>query len=258
MSKNAKIAVIVSVLAVIVLIVVLSSTIFSVRNVNLIWYNTHTGILANLTNETALKTSGAESKSVFILDKEKITENLEKEYPYLRVINLEVVWPNNLNLHVIQRQEVYALPISNGRFAITDEYFKVLDIVNTFNSINTNAILINTDAFINTDAQIADTLDIFGDAVYLNVYNAFLQLSRTLADMRAIVASCELTETTLTIHTHFDSIIELDKPFANTSAKMRLAIKTFDLLTTEDYKDSTIQVFVNDDNELEARYFKEQ
>ena len=257
MSKNAKIAVVVSVLAVIVLIVVLSSTIFSVHRDNLIWYNTPTGTLASLTNETALSTSEADSQSVFLLDREKITQNLEKEYPYLRVISLEVVWPNNLNIHVMQRQEVYAVPISNNRYAITDEYFKVLDIVNTFNSTNTNAILINTDECLNTNAQIADTLDIFGDAVYFNIYNAFLQFGRTLADMRAIIASCELTETTLTIHTHFDSLIKLDKPFANTDTKMRLAIKTFDAFTTEDYKNSVIEVFTNNNNEPEARYYWE-
>ncbi len=256
MTKNAKIAVIVSILSVIVLIVVLCSTVFSIQNAQLIWYSERTSTLQTLNNETALKATNAQSKSVFLLDKEKAINNIQKKYPTLRVIKLEVAFPNILKIHATERQEVYALPISNNKYAITDEYFSVINIVNSFSSINTNAILINTDAFLNLSPQKSDVIDIFGDKVYKDIYTAFQELSKNLADFRAIIASATLTDSTLTLKTHQGTTLKLDKPFANTTAKMRLAIKTFDLLSAEDYPNSTIEVFVNNQNKLESRFYK--
>ncbi|MBO5103028.1 MAG: hypothetical protein J6C13_02940 [Clostridia bacterium] len=257
MSKNAKIAVIVSVLAVIVLLVVLSSTVFSVRKANLVWYNTPTGTLANLSNNMVLKSSKLEANSVFLLDKNKAIENLEEKYPDMRIIDIEICWPNEVKIHAIQRQEVYAIRVANGRIAIMDEYFKVLNVVSAFSSTKTNAILLNTNEYENKYVSKADQVDIFGSKVYTDIYTAFMELGRNLADMRAIIANAEITETTLTLNTHFNSKILLAQPFANTTAKMRLALKTFDMCTAEDYKNSTIQVFVNNRDLLESRFIKE-
>ena len=255
MTKNSKIAIIVSVFAVIVLIVVLSSTVFSIHRAQVIWYNTPNSTLNKLSDDNALSISQAKSKSVFLFDRKNAISNLEKNYPELRVVNLEVQWPNILKIHAVQREQVYALLVADGKYAIVDQYFKVLDTTTSFTTEKNNAILLNTEEFKNQVVSKGDVLDIFGKEVYLNTYNAFIELSRTLADMRAIISSASLDQNTLSLETFFGLKIKIDKPFANTCKKMRLAIKTFDLLTAEDYNNKTIEIFVNSNNQLEARYY---
>lgn len=257
MSKNCKIAIIVSIIALIALIVVLASAVFCVKKVDIVWYKTPSESMNAVTNEQFLEKSGVANSSVFLLDREKATANIEAAYPDVRVINIEVIWPNVMKIHAAEREKVYALPIKNGKFAIVDEYFKVLEVADTFTSTKTNAILINTDATKDLSAKRADTINIFGMSVWNNIYNAFLELERDLIDFRAIVANTTLTETSMTINTHMGVTIKLDKPFANTRAKMRMALKTFDLMTTEDYPDSIVEVFINEDGELTSRVYRE-
>lgn len=256
LSKNGKIAVIVAVVAFVALIVVLASAVFCVKKVELVWYKTPSSEVGAITQAQFLEKSGVANSSVFLLDREKAVANIESAYPDVRVINVEVVWPNVMKIHAVEREAVYALPIKNGKFAIVDEYFKVLEIVDTFTSTKTNAILINTTDTSKLEVKRADTINLFGTTVWSNIYNAFLELERDLIDFRAIISNATLTETTLTINTHMGVTMKLDKPFANTRAKMRLALKTFDLMTTEDYPNSVVEVFVNDEGELVSRIYK--
>ncbi len=255
MSKNGKIAIIVSVLVFVAVVVVLASAVFCVKKVEIVWYKTPTTTTASITQEQFLEKSGVANSSVFLLDREKAVKNIESTYPDVRVISLEVLWPNVMKIHAVEREEVYALPIKNGKFALVDEYFKVLDVVDTFTSTKTNAILINTTATSELEVKRADEISMFGQSVWSNIYNAFLELERNIIDFRAIISNATLSESTLTINTHMGVTIKLDKPFANTRPKMRLALKVFDLMTTEDYANKVIEVFVNDNNELESRIY---
>lgn len=257
MSKNSKIAVILAVLAFVALIVVLASAVFCVKKVQLVWYKTPSTTLSAVSDAQFLEKSGVVNKSVFLLDRDSAICNIEASFPDVRVINLEVVWPNVIKLHLAERESVYAVPIKNGKFAIVDEYFKVLEVVDNFTSTKTNAVLINTEAASNLDVQRADNINVFGKTVWLNIYNAFLELERDLVDFRAIVSNVTLTENSLNVYTHMGTTFKIEKPFANTRSKMRLAIKTFDLLTTEDYPDCVIEVLVNNEDELVSRVYKE-
>ena len=255
MTKNAKIAIIVSVLAVITLLVVLSSTVFAVSSARIIWYNTPTGTLASLTNEKVLENSKISGQSVFILDRKKAINSLESKYPRMRVIDIEVTWPNNINVHAIERQEVYAIKLNDSKYAITDEYFKILEIRNNYLSTQTNPILVESDDIIDNNYKLNDIIEFKYNETFINIYNAFIQLEQDLTDMRALCANLNYTNSKVTINTHFGVTIILDNPTINTSAKMRLAIKTFALLGTEDYGKGTIEIFVNNDNKLESRYY---
>ncbi len=257
MSKNGKIAVIVSVLAFVALIVVLASAVFCVKKAEVVWYKTPSTALASVSNGQLLEKSGVTNQSVFLLDREKAVANIETAFPDVRVINVEVVWPNVMKVHATEREQVYAVPIKNGKFALVDEYFKVLEVVDSFTSTKTNAVLVNTDAVKDMDFARADTINLFGKIVWLNIYNAFLELERDLIDFRAIISNVTLTETTLTLNTHMGVTVKLEKPFANTRAKMRMALKTFDYLTTEDYPNCVVEVLVNNNGELVSRVYDE-
>ncbi len=255
MTKSAKIAVVVSILAVITLLIVVSSTIFALESARVIWYNTPNNTLASISSETMLENTGVRGQSVFVLDKKRAKENLEKKYPKMRVIDLEVAWPNIINIHAIERQQVYAVKLSDTKFAIVDEYLKILDIKNSFSSTQTNEILTEIKDLEDKNYKIGDTIAFeYGDT-FVNMYDAFTELSRNLTDMKALFSGISYTNSKVTINTHFGVTIILDNPTINTSAKTRMAIKTFDLLSTEDYGHGTIEVFVNSDNTIESRYY---
>lgn len=255
MTKNAKIAVVVSILAVITLLVVVSSTIFALESARVIWYNTPSSALASISSETMLENTGVRGQSVFILDKKRAKENLEKKYPKMRVIDLEVAWPNIVNIHAIERQQVYAIKLSETKFAIVDEYFKILELKSTFSSTQTNEILTEIKDLEDKNYKLGDTISFAHTDTFVGIYNAFTELSRNLTDMKALFSSISYTNSKVTISTHFGVTIVLDNPTKNTSAKTRMAIKTFDLLATEDYGHGTIEVFVNSENTLESRYY---
>lgn len=257
MSKNAKIAIIVAVVALIALIVVLSSTVFVVKKAEIVWYKDVSQNLSQIDNDTILEKSGVQSQSVFFLDRDKAIQSLELSYPEIRVINIEVVWPNTLKIHAVEREPVYCLRVSDDKYAIVDEYFKVLSVEDSFDNTQTNATLIDTDATQNLNVVRGDDINIFGATVWSDIYYAFAEMERDIVDFHAIVKTAQLSETTMTIFTHQGTKIILDKPFANTRAKMRAGLGVFDTLTTDDYPGSVIQVFVNNDNELEARYYTE-
>ena len=210
MRKNTKIAIAVIVLAVLTLIIVLASTVFAVGSVRLIWYNTPNGTLASLTNENILKSSGVQGNSVFLLDRDKAIENIEKEYPRLRVIDIEICWPNIMNVHAIERQEVYAVRIGD-KYAITDEYLKILDIVPTYTSTNINPVVLEIPD-LDDNYQKGDTIEHEYFETFVGVYNGFIAMGRDLTDMRALCASMSYTNAHLTITTHFGVTIILDNP----------------------------------------------
>lgn len=252
MSKNSRIAIIVAVIAFIAVIVVLASAVFCVKKVEIVWYKTPSSATATITETQLLEKSGVKNKSVFLLDREKAINNIEKSFPDVRVVNIEVVWPNVMKIHAVEREAVFALPIKNGQFAIVDEYFQVLEVVDSFTSTKTNAVLINTTATAELEVKKSDKISLFGQSVWANIYNAFLELKRDIIAFRATISNATLTESTLTINTHQGVTIKLDKPFANTRPKMRMALKTFDFLTTENYPNSVISVFVNNNGEIES------
>ena len=255
MRKNTKIAIAVIVLAVLTLIIVLSSTVFAVGSARLIWYNQPTGTLATLTNQNILESSGVQGNSVFLLDRDEAIKNIEERYPRLRVIDIEICWPNIMNIHAIERQEVYAVATSSG-YCITDEYLRVLDTVSSFSSTNVNPVLLNLPNLTGSFER-GDTIPHDYATTFVELYNAYIALGRDLTDMRAMCASIDYTNAKLTISTHFGVTIILDNPTQNTQAKMRMAIGTLDKLGTEDYGHGTITVFVNEENDLIADYSAE-
>ena len=256
MTKNAKIAIIVSILAVIAVIITLSSTVFTVKQAELVWYKEPSANLSSINNDAILQKSTVQSQSVFFLDRDKAAMAIETAYPDVRVISIEVVWPSIMKVHAVERQAVYCLPAKNNKFALVDEYFKVLEVLSTFDNTKMNAAFINSDALKDVEVVKGQDLSIFGKTILDDVYYSFVELERDLIDFKAIIKSITLSESNMTITTHQGTTINIDKPFANTRAKMRLAIKTFDTLTTTDYPNSVIEVFLNLDNELESRFYK--
>lgn len=124
--KNKRLIIILSVFAFLVLIAVLCSTVFTVKTVSLNWLTTKVTITES---DEFFANSVEKGESVFLVDKESIIDKLEKNNPYLKVVSVEVKFPNKLVIHVAERQELYSLKIKDNKHAIMDADCKVLRII---------------------------------------------------------------------------------------------------------------------------------
>lgn len=124
--KKHKKAVIISscVLILLIVLVILMFTLFSLKEVE-VEYKTGT---KNLTEEIttqieqeALKTGG----SVLFLGKENLISRLEKQFPYLKIVNIETQIPNKLVIHAVEREELFAINSGENSYFL-DEDFKIL------------------------------------------------------------------------------------------------------------------------------------
>ena len=104
-------------------------------------------VVSEIENE-ALKTGG----SVLFLGKEKLISRLEKQFPYLKIVNIETQIPNKLVIHAAEREELFAVN-SGEKSYFLDEEFKILRVENSIYSKQENgAVLLSCGSvFINSE-----------------------------------------------------------------------------------------------------------
>ncbi len=145
--KNKSLIIILSILAFIVLVVVLSSTVFCLNSVKVNFLSN----TINLTNqEQTIIDSGnfTYKKSIFFLNKEKFKENIEINNPYAKVVSIETIFPNKLVVNVVERNELFVVKnydsstSSFKNYAILDNELKVLKVENDYTNTHLNPILV--------------------------------------------------------------------------------------------------------------------
>ena len=144
MTKKKKVLIILgSILgALIVLGIILFFTAFSLKNADIKFettneiYDTQT-----LSHEITEKCEIDFGKSVFLMDKKKTILSIEKNYPNLKVINIETKFPSSVLIHLALRQQLFAFE-RDGQTYICDEELKVLEIKQGYLSTKSNAILV--------------------------------------------------------------------------------------------------------------------
>lgn len=98
--------------------------------------------------DEALKTGG----SVLFLGKEKLISRLEKQFPYLKIVNIETQIPNKLVIHAAEREELFAVN-SGEKSYFLDEEFKILRVENSIYSKQENGTVLLSfgSVFINSE-----------------------------------------------------------------------------------------------------------
>ena len=123
--------------------------------------------------------------SVFLLKKEAAIEQLEVDYPYLDVINIEVIFPNSVRIHSVERIECYALKLTNNSYAICDKDLKVLRFSNTPEDM----VLIK-DGF-NT-AQIGEYISYENSNFYTELIKEFEKMNQNSTSVKFLLKDIEL------------------------------------------------------------------
>ena len=112
------------VLVVVITIIILSFTLFTVQKVEI---DMRTSAENTYTAEEILKTSNlSKGQNIMFLNKKEITDKLEKSYPYMEVINIETKFPYTLVFHLAERTGFYAIK-SGDSFLKLDKDLKVLE-----------------------------------------------------------------------------------------------------------------------------------
>lgn len=161
MKKNKSLIIILSVLAFIVLLVVLTSAIFCLKNAEL-------NFLSNtikLTGQDDAILQSAEikyNKSIFFTNKNEYIKNLEEKNPYIKIINIETLFPNTIRINAVERNELLCIKgfeeSAFKAYMIMDDELKVLENSSSFVNTKNNAILVG---FENENADIFESGQVF-------------------------------------------------------------------------------------------------
>ncbi len=248
--KNKIITIFVSVLAIIVLLVVLSSTLFAVSSVK-VEFQSSKNILASV-DETEIAQSANIKKgtNVFLIEKSKAKNNLEKAYPYIKVLNIETKFPNKIVIHAVERDEVFAFQTTN-KYYVTDSDFKVLRIVEgEFESLTTNAIKIDYDGegaqvgeFLATDNKFL-TLKTMENSNYQNFSKE--ESSIALSSFLATYKSVEVFDEKVVMNTFLGVKVCVYSPDFKQQEKLKMATIKLDSLTDEQKHQGVISIFQKD------------
>lgn len=189
MSKKSK-KIIISlsvVVALIVIIVALSFTVFSLKKVEIDYRTSHKNITLS---EEELVEGGDFSfgASVFFHGKNGYIEKIESLSPYIEVVNIETVFPSTFVVHIAERQEVYAFAYKNSTF-ITDQNLRILREEENFVSNRENAMLFEGGLIAENDYKVGDYLQIEN---FIDIYSSLFECNRTLTEQTSLISSIKL------------------------------------------------------------------
>lgn len=191
LSKKNKIIIITCsvIVGVIALIILFSFTLFAVRKVSVDYRSSTVNL--SVTQAEIIESSGIKKGgSVFFQNKSKYADNLEKKYPYIKVVNIETVFPSKIVIHVVERNEVYAVKLGE-QYYICDNEFKILRITDTFESEQDNAILLSGVEVKEANYAECDKLVVSN---YADIYDKLYENNRTLDEQRAIIKEIKFYE----------------------------------------------------------------
>lgn len=165
------------------LIILLSFTVFSLKSVSIDFRTSYTKLEAEekIVESGNFKIGG----SVFFHGKKGYKAKLENEYPYLKVVNIETVFPSKFVVHVKERQEVYFVKNDTQTF-VCDEEFRVLRIAENEENTPSNSILIENPEFEKNNfssVKIGDYLK--GDD--LGLFSCFYENNRLLGQCQEMI-----------------------------------------------------------------------
>ena len=262
--KNKRLAIFLIIFAFFAVIVVLTSTIFSLKSVEVKFMST-TNALTGTENQILDSANFKFGESVFFSSKTTYKNNIEKANPYARVVNIEAIFPNKLIVNVVERNECYVLKLTTGKnknkYAITDERLKVLNIVDNYQNTTANGILLKDDGLACQDVDVGDFFQTSND--YFKVlFDSLREWKISYLDVKAKVLSIETNyekADKLLINMRSGVQIIIENSSRQMSDKVNLAFSIFETTTDKDgnevdYTKSGIILIAETDTKIYGLY----
>ena len=202
LQKNKKLVVVLGIVfAVLVICVVLNFTLLSLHTVEINFKNEPT-VFASEDSKSLIRDDKSIKlgTSIFAINKKEITASLEENNEYLKVVNIETVFPNKIVIHCAEREESYAIKANDTKYFICDADFKVLYIYYSqpiFPSDQSNVILITgLQNLIKNEYRVnpGDFLEFNSEAEILkSIGTSLLANNKTVAMQKSLIKSIEFT-----------------------------------------------------------------
>ena len=248
-----------SIVGAILLCFILSFALFGLKTVELNFKN-ETTIFADKEQQQAIINSGNFSYSmpIFSTNKQEIVERLELANSYLKVINIETVFPNKLIIHCAEREELFAIKAGDNLFYICDDELKVLRLDTNYESSQKYAIFLEGVVIQNKTARVGEYLSFHNsEPIIKNISNAFAYNNKTISDIRGMFSEIKLSyemnyytctsEAVLTFVTFDGFIIKVDLPSKNLIEKFNLMIALIPA-SVEKYGTHQLVIAINPNN----------
>lgn len=241
--------IILSVLIFICLVVVLSSSIFSFSEVGI--DKLTTTINLNITKDDLYTSSKFEyGKSIFSLNKNLAKNNIEKDYPFIKVVNIETVFPNKVIFHVAERQELFSVKYNN-KYLILDEEGKVLSVKDNFINTAENAILLcdynvnNTEFHGGDDTKSQNDIKEYLPGEFIDNKDSLIKFATCLKEwklsfvhLRAHITSVQFDNTDIILNMRCGLNIKVFQFVSSLSDKLNLAFSIYE--KAEDVENKTL------------------
>lgn len=238
--KNFRLIIVLGVFVFLTTIIVLSSTVFTLHHVEIGWLST-TKVLSSKTDNQIIESGQFENgESVFLLNKEKYKQNLEINNPYIKVINLEIKFPNRLKVTVVERDELYALKIQNKKaaggfsYVYLDYDLKVLKIVNSEvqqNQQNPAILTIQNLTYTVDDFKVGEIANVPVREMLTSVGSMLSSTGYTNTAVKALIKNIDVNydiNCTLNIKTTYGLNLKIVNSTEKTSAKILKALSIYE------------------------------
>ena len=163
------------------LLFLFSFTVFAVRDIEVDWKTNKTNITQS-DDDIIASADFRIGGSVFFHGKKTYIENIEKENPYIEVLNIETVFPSKFIIHLKERLEVYCFKTQKGYY-VCDDKLKVLKILENFDSTEENAILVDG-VVVSQNYEVGQVMKVEN---FANIYQSLYENNRTLAIQQSII-----------------------------------------------------------------------
>lgn len=128
--KTKRLVILLSIFALLILIVILSSTLFSLSKVELAFLEVPTNYTIKNSQDIIDSGDFNYNRSIFLVNKDAHSAKIEAQFPNLKVVNIETKFPNKLVVQVVERQEFLALyQFDIDKYYVVDGDMKILRIV---------------------------------------------------------------------------------------------------------------------------------
>ena len=140
--KKKRLIILLSIFVFLVLVVVLSSTVFTLKTVVVNFYDAEDKLVDDITKNHYFNSDekinaiveNAEvkyGKNIFLVNQNSHREKIEKTNPYIKVVSISIEFPNRMVVKAVERQEYYAVLNKENKYFICDAEFKILRIADT-------------------------------------------------------------------------------------------------------------------------------
>ena len=247
-----------SIIGAILLLLLLTFTLFRVNSVSIDFKNETTIFASDEFKNEIIYTSNAQNYStIFAVKKSEIKNNLEHEYPYLKVINIETVFPNSLVIHCAEREETFTIKISDNLYYICDEDLKILSVATNYEAKNGTPALLNNVEIKNKTARVGEFLDMENAEIVKDMITAFAYNNKTISDFKNMFKNVSLNierdyytrqqEVSFVFNTYDDFSVKLGLAKSFLVEKVSLMLNLIPK-SIDKYKTHQLVIEINPDN----------